>query len=146
MTGRVRFQHLTAEPAKFRRIVNGGIWQFVFWDNVCPNSTNECGGFAMLPQLRQIDRWLKLHVHVERLGLEPMLPPDEAAKVRRRRIGKREQQRLGHHASPLANVTVILVRRGSVCQRNELEANAINDPYGPARAVYVAIRALMSTP
>jgi hypothetical protein len=48
MTGRVRFQRLTAEPAKFRRIVNGGIRQFVLWDNVCPNSTNECGGFPII--------------------------------------------------------------------------------------------------
>jgi hypothetical protein len=29
MTGRARFQHLTAEQAKPRRIVNGGIWQLV---------------------------------------------------------------------------------------------------------------------
>src|SRR5215472_14553664 len=48
MAGRVRFQHLTAEPAKFRLIVNRGIWQLVFWDNVCPNSTNECGGFPII--------------------------------------------------------------------------------------------------
>src|SRR5215831_866653 len=48
MTGRAGFQHLTAEPAKVRRIVNGGIWQLVLWDNVCPNSTNECGGFPII--------------------------------------------------------------------------------------------------
>jgi hypothetical protein len=48
MTGRLRFQHLTAEPAKFRRIVNRGIRQFVLWDNFRPNSTNECGGFPII--------------------------------------------------------------------------------------------------
>jgi hypothetical protein len=62
-------------------------------------------------RVRQIDRWLKLHMHVERLGLKPMLAPDEAAKVRRHRIGKGEQQR-GHRHMNRRSLIGLLVSFG----------------------------------